>query len=219
MANEGSNRFLEVGQLLAHIRTLEPQALTFSQQFRLLKGLFFVQLYAAYEYTVGSTVDSALGAIRDTGTKVKDLRFPLLALELDGHFRSVMGTSRIVHWNKRLELVERIGSTDASSLSSSPLGPVLMNPDVSVLHAIWRLFCINDVLFKEPRWQGRVTELVENRNKVAHGRESASTVGGGFSVQGLDERYQDINAFCLHFSSSLSGCVSAALHVRPAVGA
>jgi hypothetical protein len=89
-----------------------------------------------------------------------------------------------------------------------------MNPNPKVLETIWRLFCVSDVLFKEARWKGRIEELVENRNKVSHGRESATNVGGGFSVDDLRLRYDDVSEFCSHFADSLVACVGAAGHIR-----
>jgi hypothetical protein len=203
-----------VGDLLDHIRAIEPDQPRFAQQFRALKGLFFVHLYAAFEFTVGSTVDRMLAAIRGDSVTIKQLKPELLALELDGRFKAVVDTYGIPHWEKRWELLTKIDSNDATTVSISALGAVLMNPNPKVLETIWRLFCVSDVLFKEGRWKGRIQELVENRNKVSHGRESATDVGGSFSVDDLRLRYDDVSEFCSHFTDSLTACVNAARHIR-----
>lgn len=211
---ESSSRFREVAEMLKHLRDIEPDRPRFSEQFRVLKGLFFVQLYAAYEFTVNATVEDALTRIQALSRPVKDISLPLLALELDALFRSVADTFHVNNWTKRMDLLGKIGSSDDPTMSVSPLSPILMNPNANVLRAIWRLFCVRENLFKEAKWIGRVNELCDNRNKVAHGRESATAVGGAFSVSDLDTQYADINAFCLHFSDALSKGIDDGCHMR-----
>jgi len=41
-------------------------------------------------------------------------------------------------------------------------------------------------------------ELVENRNAIAHGRESASAVGSRFTIDELHSRYASISEVCSH---------------------
>lgn len=46
--------------------------------------------------------------------------------------------------------------------------------------------------------KGRVDELVENRNAIAHGRKSPAVIGGRYSSGDLEKRYRDIDELCIY---------------------
>jgi MAE_28990/MAE_18760-like HEPN len=58
------------------------------------KGLVFVQLYAVYEYTVKSAVQTAIDSINAFGYKMKDIKPSLMALYLDPEFKSLLDASK-----------------------------------------------------------------------------------------------------------------------------
>src|SRR5437762_1101881 len=83
------------------------------------KGLVFVQLYAAYEYTIVSTVRAAMTTISGHNIELRKLRDGLQVLALDSELASIADTARRASWDKRLGLFKRARSADIARLSDA----------------------------------------------------------------------------------------------------
>jgi hypothetical protein len=62
------------------------------------RGLAFVQVYAAYEFTVKSVIQTSIDSINSHGHKMKDISPSLLALYLDNELKSLRDTGRKNIW-------------------------------------------------------------------------------------------------------------------------
>ena len=157
------------------------------------KGLIFVQLYGVYEYAVHSAVQAMLSAIRDEGLSAQDLHHRVLTLVLDGAFTSVAASGRGRSWEKRLDLVANFESTaPLGSLDNTTFPTDGSHYRVKQLQTIWGVFGLDVPVLPEPRLIGRIEELVENRNAIAHGRRTPEEVGGRYSASEMDKTITDI---------------------------
>ena len=55
----------------------------------------------------------------------------------------------------------------------------------------------------EPRLVGRIEELVENRNAIAHGRRTPEEVGGRYSTAEIEKTADDIEKIGSYFVTEL----------------
>jgi hypothetical protein len=161
------------------------------------KGLAFVHLYAAYEYTVRSVVQVSIASINAHGHKMKDLTPSLLTLYLDPELTALRDAGRANIWNARLKVVERAFSDDALDLSTNTRPP----SDGSHyrhthLVAILNVFGISRSPARRRRHLYRIDEVVQNRNKVAHGEESPSNIGRRYSRSEILHAIGQINSVC-----------------------
>jgi hypothetical protein len=63
---------------------------------------------------------------------------------------------------------------------------------VKQLETIWAVFGLTVPVVPELRLLGRIEELVENRNAIAHGRRTAVEVGGRYSALEIEKRIDDV---------------------------
>ena len=157
------------------------------------RGLLFVQLYGVYEYAVGASVQAALDFIRRGLLNCNDLKRSLLSLILDPDWSSARTVGPRKVWEARCRLIDRIHeTTPLSSLQDTVLFPTDgSHYRRSQLITIWRVFGITSPIVPQARLLGRIDELVETRNAVAHGRQTAREAGRRHSDQDMQDRITD----------------------------
>jgi len=69
------------------------------------------------------------------------------------------------------------------------------------LESIWKTFCLNDPIFHDGKFRGRLEDIVSNRNNIAHGNQSSAEVGARVTINDLSVRLNDVSSFCSHFIS------------------
>ncbi len=71
------------------------------------------------------------------------------------------------------------------------------------LESIWKAFCLTDPIFHDNRFRGRLQEIVSNRVNITHGNLSASDIGARVTIKDLNDRLNEVSAFCTYFISVL----------------
>lgn len=69
------------------------------------------------------------------------------------------------------------------------------------IEGIWRTFGIATTARMNERIATRLSNLADNRMKVAHGRESASTVGAGYTAADLNTFYTEVRDYIAYLIS------------------
>lgn len=194
--NELARRALALRTFSAHIKAIESNNESVAKA---CKGLAFVQIYAMYEYTVRMTVQATIQAIRNEGLAVNRLRSELFALVLNPEWDSAGDAGNGRKWEQRIALIRAMNSTDPLSATRDSLFPADgSHYRIRQLYTIWSILGVTDSVVPEPRYIGRIDEMVENRNAIAHGRETPENVGGRYSIQDIEERVADAEAICQH---------------------
>ena len=198
---EISARLLVNRQVLALVRTFERSK---SLEAAACKGLAFVHLYGIYEYAVHSAVQALLAAIRADNLCPRDLHHNSLTLVLNPAFSSASSAGRSRAWKQRLELVASLESIiPLQSLDDTLFPSDGSNYRVAQLETIWSVFGITVPVVPEPRLVGRIEELVENRNAIAHGRRTPEEVGGRYSTAEIEKTADDIEKIGSYFVTEL----------------
>ncbi len=183
-------------QLCAMVRSIEQSKALESAA---CKGLIFVNLYGVYEYAVRSGVQAVLAAIRSDRLCPRDLHSNLLALVLNPKFSSVSAAGRSKIWKHRFDLIREFESSTPLQMLDDTLFPNDgSHYRVGQLQTIWAVFGIDVPLLSELRLFGRIDELVENRNAIAHGRRTPEEVGGRYSQSEIEKRVDDIEKIAKH---------------------
>jgi hypothetical protein len=202
-------RLREVRSFLTMIRMISgSNTFAFSSELSIAKGLFFVHLYGSYEYTVVSAVQKTLSIISGMRYSVADYKPAMLSIVLDSKCKSVASVGPQKLWEKRWELFNQISPGNIVDIDDTILPTDGSNLKYRQLESIWTTLCVSDPILPRPILRGRLEELVENRNAIAHGRDSASTVGGRYSVGDLDRRFDDINEFCIYIIQCLENYIT-----------
>ncbi len=96
-------------------------------------------------------------------------------------------------WEQRLDLVAKLDSTEPlQSLDNTVFPKDGSHYRVKQLETIWAVFGLTVPVVPEQRLIGRIEELVENRNAIAHGRRAAEEVGGRYSSLEIEKTIDDV---------------------------
>jgi len=201
VSSEIATRMLSSRKLLSFAKSLEEVDVGSAA---VCKGLLFVQIYSTYEYAVRSAVQATLLAIKADDIPINQLRKEVLCLALEPHWKSAADAGRSKVWERRLNLMDQVGSRDSTyTLSDAVFPNDGSHYRVRQLHTIWKIFAVSDPVVPDPRLLGRIEELVENRNAIAHGGRTADEVGRRYSRQDIEIRLADAETICNYVVDTL----------------
>lgn len=161
------------------------------------KGLMFVEAYAIYEYTVKTAVRTAIDALNTKKHRLRDLTPTLLALYLDAELRSLRDTGVKGIWPARQTIFEK-----AFSKSHAHVAIETKAPDdgthfrYSHLQTIVKVFNIQRLPVRRLQHQTRINEVVDHRNQIAHGSETAEDVGRRYARDDILKMLRQMKSVC-----------------------
>lgn len=208
---EISERLTEVFQLVEHIQHLEgiPPAPD-PPEVKILRGLFFVHLYATLERAVNQGVQRFLEGVANLEICPSHLEARFLSVALDPVFSSFRNVGEEKSWNARLRFLDVQSSQMSQPVNSGMFGLYLQNIWFERLEVIFRCFNIDQPVVPIAEYGLYIDELVNNRNGVAHGRFSALGIGSHRRSPDLLIRYNAISDTCIH----IVNCLDRQLAVR-----
>ncbi len=84
---------------------------------------------------------------------------------------------------------------------------------ISQLVLIWQMFSLRGDPWPDSRYIGRIHEVVEARNAVAHGNESAGERGRSISNSDMSNRINDIESICTHIVTTFKSQLAHSGHL------
>jgi len=175
---------------------------------RSAKGLIIVQNYAVYEYVVIESVRALVTNINTRNLKFISTRAELLAIALDSEFTSVINGAQSKTWDGRSNLLKKSRSNDSIIINDGlfPKDGSFFRPDQ--LRTIWSIFGLPGLVVPNNRLLGHIEEMVDSRNRIAHGHDAPSKVGSRFNIQELSKRIDDTEVVCTHIISTVVACAA-----------
>jgi len=196
---EQSERFTEALAILHYIRQNTPKNFApLDNLQKALKGLCIVAIYAAFERSVNAIVEAAISEIASHKSKAIDFHPSLQSIIHYSKVQSVKDCGFSLVFDKSIPLFSAAMSDLPVEKFANPLLERLMNVDGNTLKWIAKLFAVPEFAI-EGRDNTRLTALRERRNAVAHGRESASSVGEPYTIEELTEIYNVADAVISRF--------------------
>ncbi|MDE4175768.1 hypothetical protein PXK01_16520 [Phaeobacter sp. PT47_59] len=170
-------------------------------EIRSLRGLWLVNLYGVMEKSVNMIADEIVNCIINDAVASSSLKPSLHGVF---HFPKIQalkscGDRAVIE--KSLELLRASHSAENVKLSSSPLPDKLQNVDAETIYLLCDLLSLKGHEIEVGR-RGRLNNLKERRNAVAHGRETPHSVGGRFNFEGLQDLFritsEEVFSFMTH---------------------
>ncbi len=166
------------------------------------KGLIYIQLYALYEFTVKGIVQAGLKDIQAHSTPFNSIRMELLGIALDPDLASIINCSKDRIWETKTSFFQKINSHNPTTF------PELFPSDGShfrpkQLYTIWDIFGIKAPIIPTGYNHQRITELVNNRNSIAHGETTAENIGRNYSIQEIEARIMEIEQICMYLIGTM----------------
>lgn len=163
---------------------------------KIYKGLFFIVLYGAFEYTIVNCVQKCLSEINNKHCRIKDIKATLYCLVFNNECNALMD-ARNKKWEKRYELFSKIENNSDECNIIDSLSPIQQgNIKYNHLKSLWKIFDISSEVITDIKLRVRFEELVENRNAIAHGREPCASVGQRYTANDLANIFDDISEYC-----------------------
>lgn len=193
---QSTKRLIEVRELLDNIKNISPKApMPETPDILISKGLFFVLLYGAYEFTVKSTVAKSIEIINTDSVLLNDCKPLLLSIALNSNLDSIASVSG-KKWEKRKLLFDNFNTNPSVTIATDLFPTNGRNLTVNQLQTIWDSFSIEEPVLPRTNLIGRLQELVLNRNAIAHGTSSAIDIGSLNSISDLYIKYADMSEVC-----------------------
>lgn len=175
-------RLNEARELLSVISAAENAAgpLTPVSSFEAsLRGLFYVSCYGALEWSISTGVHAYLAAIDHEEVPLRQLDWVFNSIALDRFFRAVTDTGAGGKWTARRRMFEAFADDTHCKVSTASMESLLSNIWPKTIEEIFQCFGIAKPWTDVPANLGYMRELVEKRNAVAHGRQTAIEAGEG----------------------------------------
>jgi len=197
------DRFRQVRALLTLVRERETdEGVNTTDDTKMLRGLFFVHLYAALEYSVNSVVQEALRNIASRNAKAADVETRFHSVTLHHLFQSY-ADSRGRRMRKRLDILDAQSSFDVCTINDSLFSDQLQNVWADTLTDVCDCLCVDLACLKDRATRTYLDEVVDRRNAVAHGRESPVDTGSRMNAAELEFRLLAVTRVTEQLTDSL----------------
>lgn len=167
---------------------------------KIYKGIFFVLLYGALEYTITASVQRCIAILNSRNYDIQSLKSTIYSLAFHNECNAI-ADAKDKKWTKRYNLFSQITNNKVCIIEDHLFPTSIGNIKYQQLESIWKTFGISAEVLPDLKIKGRLSDLADNRNAIAHGRELASVVGGRYAVGELEAIYNDISAYCSYITA------------------
>ncbi len=207
LKTELANRSSEVAdfwRLIDRLESEEIQNRVVTPSLRTLKGMMFVQFYSVYEYILIASFTETIRQFNSHALQLCDIKRGLLALVMHSDFQSISSISERRSWIQKISLFDKCEARIDASIAEAVFPRDESHFRTAQLETICSTIGLPaNGLLPQSRLIGWISEVVEHRNAIAHGRETASTIGGRYSSGDLDLRRAQMDLLCNHIIATL----------------
>lgn len=172
----------------------EEQATTDS----VLKGVVYVLLYGALEFTITHCVSRTIEILNDKTLNLYQVLPSLWGLIYDSACKRIETAGTNKKWENRYKLFKELTKDKVIEQIESTLFPSSNgNIKEQQLDRVWKTFGLKAPMFEPEHMSVKQTllDLANGRMAVAHGRECASQIGSLKSSSDLEELYDSISRY------------------------
>ncbi|PZR27323.1 MAG: hypothetical protein DI535_10880 [Citrobacter freundii] len=204
-------RFSETAILLNTIKANETTVIPPSVEpidHKVLKGLFYVSLYACVEFSFNELCVKTITLIKNKNVTYNDFENKFLTIALSASLQTVRDCTPKKFLDKASDMFYLSDSSNIANLNETFISTYLQNIWGKSFNQLTKTF--GTTLFSlTAREMAIFDELVDNRNIVAHGRDLAQTIGSSPKYLDLKSKYDIvfdvINRYIIHFETFFNG--------------
>lgn len=182
-------RFTECLSMLNYIERLIPpdqagELRGVTDEVKALRGLWLVSLYGAFEKSINTIFSEVLEIVESSEVTLDKLKPSLKSVFNYPHIQSIKDCGYDTVVERSIEFLKISDSNSKVVLTTNPLINYLQNVDGKSVIFLCSVLSIDEYTI-DNGVIGRLGNLKERRNAVAHGRETPAEVGGRFNTAGL----------------------------------
>jgi hypothetical protein len=212
-----SERLNESLIYLNYISSIEPTpGQPVGQDIKIMKGLFFVHLYGALEKSTTESVQLLLTKIKSLQPKNEHVTLPFNVISMARKWKSIKDKGYKGVFSQMNDFFLALESSDYHGIDESLFSDLMQNIWANTIDEVVGAFGISGFTLGISD-RVLIDELVGNRNAIAHGRESAASVGERYMCSDLRKRLNDIQTLIDSFIDRLESYFDQREFVRPAM--
>jgi hypothetical protein len=186
-------------------------------ELRMMRGLFFVQLYGTVEAVVLQTMSLLLGSIKALTPTTRDIDHAFYVVALSNNWKRVKDQGYKKIFSQMRNFFDSQQSVTVCEIDETLFSLYLQNISGAAIDELILAIGANIPLLLQDRVL--LNELVDNRNKVAHGRESSAEVGGRYSITDLQSKLSQVQNFTYGFIAAIESFYDNREFIRPSARA
>ena len=179
-----------------------------SELVKILRGMSFVHMYGAYEYSITGGVQALLRHITAEQVEFFKLEPLFHTISLNSEFDALSDTKSKRKWVARKDLLVKQLSQELCSVSDTCMDANLQNLRCRSLESIFDCLCIAQPIVPQERFRGYIDEVVNKRHAIAHGRLSPAEVGQMHSKD-IENRFNALSCTVTHILFLFDGYLGA----------
>ncbi|EPJ96831.1 MAE_28990/MAE_18760 family HEPN-like nuclease [Pseudomonas sp. CFII68] len=189
-----ADRFRELRMFLSFIKTQESTDVPPIDplEVKILRGLYYVQLYGALEQSLNDAAEAFLQALSEFQLCNNDFNLAILPTVMNSHFKSLSEVQGQKRWKKRVDFISAIANGDISKIENTVFSPLFQSSEIEVISNVMSYIGIASDLLRESEDRFYVDEVVQKRHQVAHGRISPAVVGARGRSEDLELRLEAV---------------------------
>jgi hypothetical protein len=200
--NSASAGFNEALILLNFLKQHEPLiGEPVPPELKMMRGLFFVQLYGTFEAIILMTMVALLRSIKSMAPEAQDIENTFYVVALSSNWKSIKDQGYRKIFSQMRNFFDFQKSEKLCEIDENLFSLYLQNISGSAIEELY--VALGMELDLPISTRVLLNELVDNRNKVAHGRESAAVVGGRYSINDLQNKFGQVQEFTLSFIDTI----------------
>ncbi len=204
---------------LNYISSIEPDAgLPVPIDFKVMKGLFFVLLYGALEKSATETVQLLLTQIKSLEPKNDHVTIRFNVISMSRKWKSIKDKGYKGAFAQMTDFFSALESNDYLGIDETLFSDLMQNIWANTIDEVVGAFGMSGFTLTLAE-RVLLDELVNNRNAIAHGRESAASVGERYRCDELRKRHGDIQTLIDNFIDRLEIYFDTREFVQPAAQA
>lgn len=218
LRSQNSSRFNEVQVFLNYITSQEPSNPTepTPAEVKIMRGLFYVHLYAALEKSMNEVVQKSLLLISAKGVKNNHYTLAFNTISVMDKIQALKDCGyKKVFYRSNL-LFEEINKRSVKPLNETIFSRKLQNVWIETIVETVASFGMKELEI-ERRVRATIDEIVEKRKAVAHGGESASFVGERHRTNILRTKLQIAQDFMIMIIDSFEEYYDNKKYLKPVV--
>lgn len=207
LRSEVLGRFLEVNHVLNNIKTLENAIIPPAPaplDYKILKGFFYVHIYATIEFSFNQIVVNTLSLVKTKRVTYQHLENKFYTIALSSNLQAIRDGSSKTFLDKSADLFLAVDSIDISNFDETLISQYLQNIWGKSFNQVTKTMGVNPFVISG-REIAVFDEIVNNRNKLAHGRDTVENIGSAHNYQDLKDKYDlifdTINRYIIHIEN------------------
>lgn len=178
------------------------------------KGLFFVYLYGIWESVIKQVVLQTIVALNASNELIGDCVYDLYSMVFSTEYDAIYGAGSKTKWEKRWAISNRFNNNEVIKISSTLMPTDGRNIRYAQLKSIAKSFGLKEDIVPRPELGGRLQEVVNNRNWIAHGDKKPADIGASYTKNDIKERALQIEELATYIISIYENYITAKKYLR-----